>query len=101
MDCQYKGLPKYPAVTRDIAMLVKDEVMVKEIEDIIKQRAGKILESVKLLMFTKASSTRRHEERGLFHNVQASDRTLTDEEVGKAMTKILDGLKRNLGAELR
>jgi len=48
MDCQYKGLPKYPAVTRDIAMLVKDEVMVKEIEDIIKQRAGKILESVKL-----------------------------------------------------
>jgi len=32
---------------------------------------------------------------------RASDRTLTDEEVGKAMTKILDGLKRNLGAELR
>jgi len=36
-------------------MLVKDEVMVKEIEDIIKQRAGKILESVKLFDVYKAS----------------------------------------------
>ena len=102
MDCQYKGLPKYPAVTRDIAMLVKDEVMVKEIEDIIKQRAGKILESVKLFDVYKGKQVPEGMKSVAYSiTFRASDRTLTDEEVGKAMTKILDGLKRNLGAELR
>ena len=102
MDCEYKGLPKYPAVTRDIAMLVKDEVLVKEIEDIIKQRAGKILESVKLFDVYKGKQVPEGMKSVAYSiTFRASDRTLTDEEVGKAMTKILDGLKRNLGAELR
>ena len=48
LKSEYKPLPKYPAVTRDIAMVVKDEVLVKEIEDILKQRGGKILEDIKL-----------------------------------------------------
>ncbi|HHV29271.1 phenylalanine--tRNA ligase subunit beta [Acetivibrio mesophilus] len=102
MKCQYTALPKFPAVTRDIAMLVKDEVMVKQIEDVIKQRAGKILESIKLFDVYKGKQVSEGMKSVAYSiTFRASDRTLTDEDVGKAMTKILDGLKRNLGAELR
>ena len=102
LEPQYKPLPKFPAVTRDIAMLVKDEVMVKQIEDIIKQRAGKILEDIKLFDVYKGKQVPEGMKSVAYSiTFRASDRTLTDEEVGKAMTKILDGLKNNIGAQLR
>ena len=47
-DKTFKPLPKFPAVQRDIAMLVEDSVIVKDIESIIKEKGGKLLESVQL-----------------------------------------------------
>lgn len=102
MESQYKPLPKFPAVTRDIAMLVKDEILVKQIEDIIKQRAGKILEGIKLFDVYKGKQVPEGMKSVAYSiTFRAADRTLTDEDVNKAMTKILDGLKNNIGAELR
>jgi phenylalanyl-tRNA synthetase beta chain len=102
MESQYNPLPKFPAVSRDIAMLVKDEIMVKQIEDIIKQRAGKILEDIKLFDVYKGKQVPEGMKSVAYSiTFRASDRTLTDEEVGKAMTKILDGLKNNIEAQLR
>ncbi len=101
-SASYKQLPKFPAVTRDIAMLVKDEVMVKQIENIIKQRSGKILEDVKLFDVYKGKQVTEGMKSVAYSiTFRAGDRTLTDEEVNKVMAKILDGLKINLGAQLR
>ncbi|MCX8132292.1 MAG: phenylalanine--tRNA ligase subunit beta [Clostridia bacterium] len=101
-SAQYKPLPKYPAVSRDIAMLVKDEVMVKQIEEIIKQRAGKILESIKLFDVYKGKQI-PDGMKSVAYSVtfRAEDRTLTDEDVNKAMAKVIDGLKNNIDAQLR
>jgi len=102
LESQYKPLPKFPAVSRDIAMLVKDEILVKQIEDVIKQRSGKILEDIKLFDVYKGKQVPEGMKSVAYSiTFRASDRTLTDDEVSKTMTKILDGLKNNLEAQLR
>jgi len=99
---EYSPLPKFPAVTRDMALLVKDEILVKQIEDIIRQRAGKILEEIKLFDVYKGKQVPEGMKSVAYSIIfRASDRTLTDEDVNKAMKKILDGIKSSLGAELR
>ena len=47
-DRKFVGIAKYPAVTRDLSMVVPKEILVGQIEDVIAQRGGKILESYKL-----------------------------------------------------
>lgn len=102
LKSEYKPLPKYPAVTRDIAMVVKDEVLVKEIEDILKQRGGKILEDIKLFDVYKGKQVPEGMKSVAYSlTFRAADKTLTDEDVNKTMKKILDGLKKNIDAELR
>ena len=102
MVSQYKPLPKYPAVTRDIAMLVKDEIMVKQIEDIIRQRSGKILEEIKLFDVYKGKQVPEGMKSVAYSVVfRGEDRTLTDDDVNKAMRKVLDGLESSLNAQLR
>ena len=102
VKAQYKPLPKFPAVTRDIALLVKDEILVKQIEDIIRQRSGRIFEDVKLFDVYKGKQV-PDGMKSIAYSItfRAEDKTLTDEEVGKTMSRILDGLKDNLGAQLR
>jgi len=99
---EYKALPRFPAVSRDIAMLVKDEIMAKQIEDILRQRGGKLLEDIKLFDVYKGKQVPEG-MKSVAYNItfRAEDRTLTDEDVNKAMVKILDGLKNNLDAQLR
>jgi phenylalanyl-tRNA synthetase beta chain len=83
-------------------MLVKDEVLVKQIEAIIKQRSGKILEAIKLFDVYKGKQVPEGMKSVAYSiTFRAEDRTLTDEEVNKTMNKILDGLKTNLDAQLR
>lgn len=102
MVSKYRPLPKYPAVSRDIAMLVKDEIMVKQIEDIIKQRAGKMLEDIKLFDVYKGKQVPEGMKSVAYSiTFRAEDRTLTDEDVNKVMRKVLDGLENSLGAQLR
>lgn len=99
---QYKALPKYPAVTRDIAMLVKDEVLVKDIETVINQRGGKMLEALRLFDVYKGDQVPAGMKSVAYTlTFRAPDRTLVEEDVNKAMEKILHGLKTNLDATLR
>lgn len=102
VKAQYRPLPKFPAVTRDIALLVKDEVLVKQIEDVIRQRSGRILEDIKLFDVYKGKQVPDGMKSIAYSIVfRAEDRTLTDEDVNKTMRRILDGLKDNLEAQLR
>jgi phenylalanyl-tRNA synthetase beta chain len=99
---EYKPLPKFPAVSRDIAVLVDDDILVKQIEKLIASKAGKILEEVKLFDVYKGKQV-PDGKKSVAYNItfRAQDRTLTDEEVGKAMDNIINALSDKLGAQLR
>ncbi len=99
---KYKHLPKFPATTRDMAMLVQDEVMVSQIEEIILQKGGKILEQCQLFDVYKGSQIPDGKKSIAYSlSFRAADRTLNDEEINGAMNKILKALKEELGADLR
>jgi len=98
----FKQLPKYPAMNRDLAVLIDEGVLMKDIQLIINQRGGKILESSTLFDVYKGNQVPEGKKSVAYSIVfRASDRTLTDEEVSKAMKKITDGLNHQFGAELR
>ena len=98
----YVPLPKYPATTRDIAMLVKDDVLVGDIEKVITQRGGKLLESCELFDVYQGKQIEQGHKSVAYKLVfRASDRTLTDDEIQKSMKKILNGLETVIGAKLR
>jgi len=101
-DRIYKSLPKFPAVVRDISMLVKDDVIVKDIENIIKEKGGKLIESIQLFDVYKGKQIQEG-FKSVAYNIsfRADDRTLTDEEVSSPMKKILKELEEKLGAQLR
>ena len=100
-DRKYTGIAKYPATTRDISMVVPKEILVGQIEDIIAQRGGKILESYKLFdIYEGAQILSGHKSVAYSITFRAADRTLTDDEVNAAMKKILNGLQ-GLGIQLR
>jgi len=102
LKAEYKPLPKFPAVSRDIAVLVDDVVPVKQIEQIITKQAGNIFEEAKLFDVYKGKQVPEG-KKSVAYSIQfrASDRTLTDEEVGKAMDNIIKALSDKLGAQLR
>lgn len=98
----YKPLPKYPAVSRDIALLVKEEISVAEIESLIKDTGKKLLERVELFDVYRGKQVLEGRKSVAFAlTYRATDRTLTDEEVGKVHKKVLDALREKLDAVLR
>lgn len=101
-DVKYKQLPKYPAVTRDMAMLLDDGINVYEIEKIIKKCSGNILEGYKLFDVYKGAQI-PHGKKSVAYSVtfRAEDRTLTDDEINEVFNKILSKLEKELGAQLR
>lgn len=100
-DRKYASLAKYPAVTRDISMVAPKSVMVGQIESVLEQRGGKILESYSLFDIYEGSQVLSgHKSVAYALTFRAGDRTLTDEEVNAAVKKILNGLQE-LGIELR
>ncbi len=101
-DLKFKALPKYPATTRDIAMLVSKETLVGELEKVISQRGGKLLEKVELFDVYEGAQIEAGYKSVAFKLIfRAEDRTLTDEEIQKVMKKVLNGLEMNCGAKLR
>ncbi|MDW8801293.1 phenylalanine--tRNA ligase subunit beta [Clostridium sp. A1-XYC3] len=102
LDKKYKALPKYPAVTRDMAILVDDNVLVQEIEDIMWKQGGNIVESIKLFDVYKGEQVPQGKKSIAYALVyRAENRTLTDADVNKVHDKILRTLENRLGAQLR
>lgn len=100
-DRKYEGIAKYPAVNRDISMVVPREILVGQIEQIIAQRGGKILESYQLFDIYEGSQIKEgYKSVAYTLSFRAKDRTLSDNDVNAAMKKILNGLQ-GLGIELR
>ncbi len=102
VDKKYVEVPKYPAVERDIAMLVDEDIEVAQIEKIIVRKGKKILEEVELFdVYRNDKLGNKKKSVAYSLKFRAKDRTLTDEEINKTMEEIITELEKSLGAELR
>lgn len=101
-DIKYSPLPKFPAVTRDIAMLVDRETPVAEIEAVIRRSAGKLLEDIKLFDVYEGEQIPEGKKSVAYSAVfRAADRSLTGDEVQEVFDKVLKNLASELDAQLR
>ena len=98
----FKSLPKYPAITRDIALVVEDKVEVASIEEVIMDNAGGLVEACRLFDVYKGDQIGQGYKSVAYSIVYRSlEKTLTDDDVVAVHDKILAQLKVRLGAELR
>lgn len=102
LEREYKPLPKFPSITRDISMLIKEDVPVNSIKSIIKQKGGKYIEQINLFdVYTGKQIQSGYKSVAYSIVYRASNRTLTDEEVNSSMKKIIKALETELKAQLR
>lgn len=100
-DYKFTEVAKYPAVSRDISMIVPKKVTNWEIEKMIKQRGGKILESCELFdLYEGAPILPGFKSMAYALSFRHKDKTLEEAEITAAMKKILNGLD-GMGIELR
>lgn len=99
---KYKSLPKYPSIQRDIAVVVKKEIFVSQIEDIIKKYSKNLLESYELFDVYEGEQIEEGYKSVAYSLVYRDcNKTLTDEEVNPAYEKIIKKLEEELDAKLR
>ncbi len=98
---KYTGIAKYPAVTRDLSLVVPHAVLAGQIEEIFDQRGGYILESYQLFDIYEGAQIEKGFKSMAYSLVfRAHDKTLGENEISAAMKKIINGLN-GLGIELR
>lgn len=99
---KYAEVPKFPAVERDIAVMVDEIIEVKQIEKIIEKRAKKLLESIKLFDIYRDSKIGENKKSVAYSLIfRDKNKTLSDEEINTIMENIIADLEKNLNAELR
>lgn len=98
----YTPLPKYPAMSRDIALLADEDMTVDQIEDVIRQAGTEILRAIRLFDIYRGKQVQEGKKSMAFSlTYRAADRTLTDEDVQAVHGKVLEALKEKLGVTLR
>ena len=101
-DPVYTPLPKYPAVSRDLALVCDEHVTVSQVEKVITAAAGKLLRDVKLFDIYRGTGVPDGKKSLAFSmELRADDRTLTDSDSESVMKDILTALSEKLGAVLR
>ena len=99
---KYQEVPKFPAVERDIAIIVDESVEVGQIEKIITKKAKKLLESIKLFDIYRSEKLGENKKSVAYSLIfRDKKKTLSDEEINSVMESIISELESTLGAELR
>jgi len=101
-ETRFEVIPRYPSITRDIALVVNKDVIVGDIEKVIKEAGGKMLKDV--AVFDLYEGDRLEEgKKSVAFSLRYFDpeRTLTDEDVSKAHEKVLSAVEEKTGATLR
>ena len=99
---KYVEVPKFPAVERDIAMIVDESVEVGQIEKIITKKSKKLLESVKLFDIYRDDKIGEGKKSVAYSLIfRDKNKTLSDDEINTIMNNVITELEKNLGAELR
>ena len=100
-DRKYEGVAKFPAVNRDISMVVPKDILVGQIEEVIEKRSGAYLESYALFDLYEGAQIKQGYKSVAYSIVfRAKDKTLEEADITKAMDKILKALEE-MGIELR
>ena len=100
-DRKYTGIAKFPAVTRDISMVMPKEILVGQVEEVIEKKGGAYIESYALFDLYEGAQIKEGYKSVAYSIVfRAKDKTLEEAEISQAMEKILAGLEE-LGIELR
>lgn len=100
-DRKFEGIARYPAVTRDLSMVVPKQILAGEIEDMIAQRGGKHLESYHLFDIYEGEQIQEgYKSMAYSVTFRAKDKTMEEAEITSCMKKILNGLE-SMGIELR
>ena len=101
-DATYTPLPKYPSVTRDLALICDEAVTVADVENVINTSAGKLLRGVKLFDIYRGTGVPEGKKSMAFSlELRADDRTLTDTDSEQVVNKVLKVLAEKLDATLR
>jgi phenylalanyl-tRNA synthetase beta chain len=99
---EFKHLSKYPAVSRDLALLVDDSVEFAQIEQIARQTEKKLLKSVTLFdVYQGKNLPAGKKSYAVNFQLEDEERTLTDKQIDAMMQKLVHNLTTKLGAELR
>lgn len=97
-----KELPRFPAVSRDIAIVVKESARAGDMLDCIQKAGGKTLEEARLFDVYRGEKLGAGKKSVAYAlTFRAADRTLTDAEIQNSMDKILKALETGFGAEIR
>ena len=98
----YSEISKYPAVSRDLALLVDEKVEFAEIEQIARQTEKKLLKSVELFdVYEGKNLPSGKKSYAVNFILQDETKTLNDKQIEAIMSKLTTNLKSKLGAELR
>lgn len=98
----YPSIPRYPGIDYDISILVDKEKSSEEIEKIILKNGGKLLKRVKLFDLYSGKQIPEHKKSLAYRlSFWTEERTLLEDEVKAILDKVIKGLEKNLGAEIR
>jgi len=101
-EATYTPLPKYPTVSRDLALLCDEAVTVAEAENVITAAAGKLLRSIRLFDIYRGTGVPEGKKSMAFAlELRADDRTLTDADSEGVVAKVLSAVQEKLSATLR
>ena len=101
-EATYTPLPKYPSVSRDLAVVCDEAITVAQVEEIIEAAAGKLLRNIRLFDIYRGAGVPDGKKSMAFSlELRADDRTLTDTDSENVVTKVLEALKTKIGAILR
>ena len=99
---KYTPIPKFPAVERDISIVVNNEVQVGDIEKTIMKQSKKIIEEIKLFDIYRNEKIGKNKKSVAYSLIfRDSNKTLSDEDVNPIMDKIIEALNKEYNAELR
>ena len=99
---EYQEISKFPAVSRDLALLIDSKVQFAEIEEVARQTEKKLLKKVELFdVYTGKNLPAGKKRYAVNFILQDDSRTLNDKTIDAIMTKLITNIKNKLGAELR
>ena len=101
-EATYVPLPKYPSVSRDLALICDEAVTVAQAQEVIAASAGKLLRGIRLFDIYRGTGVPEGKKSMAFSlELRADDRTLTDADSEGVISKILSAVREKLGATLR
>jgi phenylalanyl-tRNA synthetase beta chain len=99
---EYREISKYPAIRRDIAVIVDEDVPAEALSNVVRERAGALLKDLNVLSVYRGQQIEKGKKSiALGLNLQDTSRTLTDSEADTVVAQIIESLDRQLNATIR